>query len=172
MYVYTLFSLPSISMMEGHEEYFDDQFPIGYRFMPTDEELVTHYLTNKVCRNPVPPSAFQEIRSTELYRKPPKSSVQYSSGEREWFFFIHQDGNFEEQNKAIRIVEDGRGFWRTNGEKPLFDTKGNVLAFKTHLMYFSGCLSNAKKTHWRMDEYRLPIQFYAQHNSKVTQMNL
>ncbi|XVF08995.1 hypothetical protein REPUB_Repub07fG0052000 [Reevesia pubescens] len=154
-------------MMGDYDEDFGDEFPVGYRFVPTDEELVTHYLINKVICNALPASAFQEINATEFYSKPPKSSVEFSNGEREWFFFIHEDGDFDnEQSKAIRIVGNGRGFWRSKGEQPLFDTNGNVLAFKVHLIYFSGCLSKAKKTHWRMDEYRLPIQFYAHHNSK------
>ncbi|XWS60466.1 hypothetical protein CRYUN_Cryun07bG0038800 [Craigia yunnanensis] len=157
----------AMSMIEDQFEDFGDQIPVGYRFVPTDEELVTHYLINKVFCNPVPAaSAFEEINATELYNKPPKSSVQFSSGEREWFFFIH-DRNFDdEQNKAIRMVGDGLGFWRSDEEKPLFDKNGNVLAFKIHLNYFSGCFSKAKKTHWRMVEYRLPIQFYTLHNYK------
>ncbi|XP_022715890.1 protein CUP-SHAPED COTYLEDON 2-like [Durio zibethinus] len=155
--------------MEDQDDDFGDQYlPVGYRFVPTDEELVSHYLINRVFCKPVPASVFQEINASELYSQPPKSSVQFSSGEREWFFFIHKDGNFDdEQHKTLfRMVGDGLGFWRSNGEKPLFDTSGNVVAFKIHLTYFSGCLSKAKKTHWRMDEYRLPIQFYTLHNSK------
>ncbi|XVF11824.1 hypothetical protein REPUB_Repub08aG0060500 [Reevesia pubescens] len=159
----------SMIKMEDQDDDFGDEFPVGYRFVPTDEELVTHYLLNKVFCNPIPASNFQEINATELYSKPPKRSVQLSSGEKEWFFFIHEDENFDhEQNKRIRMVGDGLGFWQSNGEKPVFDMNGNALAFKIHLIYFSGCLSKAKKTNWRMDEYRLPIQFYTFHNPKVT----
>ncbi|XVE54715.1 hypothetical protein DITRI_Ditri03aG0104100 [Diplodiscus trichospermus] len=152
------------------ENFGHNQFPVGYRFLPTDEELVTHYLINKVFCNPIPASIFQEMNATEFYSKSPKRSVQFSSGEREWFIFIkeNEENVDNEQNETIRrIVGDEQGFWQCNGEEPLYDANGNVLAFKFHLTYFSGCLSKAKKTHWKLDKYRLPIQFYTLHNSKV-----
>ncbi|TQE01598.1 hypothetical protein C1H46_012828 [Malus baccata] len=40
-----------------------DQLPVGFRFMTTDEELVTHYLMNKVFHRPV--RAAQEIREVD-----------------------------------------------------------------------------------------------------------
>ncbi|OMO59295.1 No apical meristem (NAM) protein [Corchorus olitorius] len=154
--------------MEGQDHIEDfgdhDQLPIGYRFVPTDEELVNHYFINKVFCNPLPASTFHEIHATKFYSMPPKSLVEFASDERQWFFFIDDD----EKNKGIRRVGDGVGFWHSNGddEKPILDPNGFVLAFKLHFIYFSGTLSNPKKTHWSMDEYRLPKQFYSLHNLK------
>ncbi|XWS47947.1 hypothetical protein CRYUN_Cryun13aG0029800 [Craigia yunnanensis] len=118
-----------MSMMEVLEEDFGEQFPVGYRFVPTDEELVTHYLINKVFCNPLPPSAFQDINASKLH-------MQFSGGEREWFFFIHEDGNFDDgnfdnkQNKAIRMVGDKLGFWRSDGEETLFGAVGSGENYK------------------------------------------
>ncbi|KAK9021326.1 hypothetical protein V6N11_011320 [Hibiscus sabdariffa] len=49
------------------------EIPVGFRFLPTDKELVIHYLINKVIYNPLSPSFFREINATEFYGKPPKS---------------------------------------------------------------------------------------------------
>ncbi|XVE56842.1 hypothetical protein DITRI_Ditri04bG0043200 [Diplodiscus trichospermus] len=157
--------------VEDFEDFGDHLIPVGYRFLPTDEELVTHYLINKVFCNPLPASVFQDIKATELYTKPPKKLVEFSNGEREWYFFYIEEENCNKEGccnqKAIRIVVgEGLGFWQSNREIPIFDRDGNVLAFKIHFIYFSGHLSKAKKTHWTLDEYRLSTQFYTLHNSK------
>jgi len=47
--------------------------PPGYRFKPTDEELVHHYLMNKASSRAFQGQDFQDIDATDLYSKPPKS---------------------------------------------------------------------------------------------------
>lgn len=42
----------------------DFLFPPGFRFHPSDEELITHYLLNKLKSNPLPADVIAEI---ELY---------------------------------------------------------------------------------------------------------
>lgn len=50
------------------------QLPVGFRFMPTDKELVTHYLMNKVFHRPVPAAeAIQDIDATQFYSTHPKN---------------------------------------------------------------------------------------------------
>ncbi|XP_050224794.1 NAC transcription factor 25-like [Mercurialis annua] len=140
------------------------KMPPGYKFLPTDEELITHYLMNKVSdHESLPPHDFQEIEDNELHSKPPCNLVKYSCGEREWYFFIHigeEEFVDDEGNKrsSIRIVGEGLGFWRANGqEQPIFNCDGDVFAFKIQFTYFSGnSPKDARKTHWRMDIYRLP----------------
>ncbi|KAK5777103.1 protein FEZ-like [Gossypium arboreum] len=153
--------------VDGNEDY-GDKLPVGFRFLPTDVELVTHYLINKVIYNPFSSFIFQEINATELYTKSPKNSVQFCNGEREWFFFIYMDMNIDNMhNKAIEKGGDELGFWQSIGDrKCVKDTNGNILATKITFIYFSGSPSHRKKTHWRIDEFRLPIQFYTLHNSK------
>lgn len=40
---------------------FLDSFPPGIRFIPTDEELVCHYLINKVLNKPMSPNRIYEV---------------------------------------------------------------------------------------------------------------
>ena len=44
------------------------QLPPGFRFHPSDEELIIHYLKNKATSNPLPPSIIIEV---ELYKFDP-----------------------------------------------------------------------------------------------------
>ncbi|KAB2609440.1 hypothetical protein D8674_012608 [Pyrus ussuriensis x Pyrus communis] len=63
------------------------QLPVGFRFMPTDEELVTHYLMNKVLYRPVP--AAQEIREIDVarfYSNHPKNLEYEQTKQRREFF--------------------------------------------------------------------------------------
>ncbi|KAB2053476.1 hypothetical protein ES319_A12G190800v1 [Gossypium barbadense] len=151
--------------VDGNEDY-GDKLPVGFRFLPTDVELVTHYLINKVIYNPFSSFIFQEINATELYTNSPKNF-------REWFFFIYMDMNIDNMhNKAIEKGGDELGFWQSIGDrKCVKDTNGNILATKITFIYFSGSPSHRKKTHWRIDEFRLPIQFYTLHNSKKIEGN-
>lgn len=87
-------------------------------------------------------------------------TVTWSSGEKEKYFFIRDDENIPCESEIIRIVGNGIGFWKSSGEEKPISVKGFVFAFIKHLIYFSGSFSEAKKTHWKMDLYRLPTQFY------------
>ncbi|KAI5652714.1 hypothetical protein M9H77_29901 [Catharanthus roseus] len=123
--------------------------PVGYRFAPTDEELIKYYLANKVFYKPVPVKIIREIDATFLYMGDPYI-------EKEWFFFVYKDEYFRGKIMRNRRVEDGEGFWQCiGGEEPICNSNGQVLAYKIHLTYFSGPITNGKKTNWRMEEYRL-----------------
>ncbi|KAK4427735.1 NAC domain-containing protein [Sesamum alatum] len=135
------------------------QLPPGYRFLPTDEELIIFYLQNKVCFRPVPCEAVKDIDANELYSNPPNTIVNFTvaDNEKEWYFFIHQNKYQKEAEKIqmtaknkkkkkkrrkfkelekkkkgrIRMVGNGIGFWRSVGkEDPIYDNNGKVLGSK------------------------------------------
>lgn len=49
------------------------QLPVGYKFLPTDEELVIHYLMNKLLNRLLPANIAPDIDASEFYSKPPNS---------------------------------------------------------------------------------------------------
>lgn len=53
---------------DGDLSYFDS-LPDGYRFMPTDEEIILSYLQKKIDNLPLPP---HRIKKVEFYEKPPE----------------------------------------------------------------------------------------------------
>lgn len=57
-----------------------------------------------------------------------------------------------------RTVGNGIGFWKCMSEEiPVYNSNGNIFAFKIYLTYFQGN-SFPRKTDWTMEEYRLPLR--------------
>ncbi|XWS52685.1 hypothetical protein CRYUN_Cryun11dG0092100 [Craigia yunnanensis] len=64
-------------------------FPLGFRFHPYDEELIIHYLQNKVTSRPLSVSLIAEI---DLYKYNPWELPKKALfGEDEWYFFSPGD---------------------------------------------------------------------------------
>ena len=59
---------PAAAASDKADSYFDS-LPDGYRFMPTDEELILCYLKKKIANEPLPPN---RIKKVEFYEKPPE----------------------------------------------------------------------------------------------------
>ncbi|KAL0384896.1 UNVERIFIED_CONTAM: NAC domain-containing protein [Sesamum radiatum] len=99
------------------------QLPPGYRFLPTDEELILFYLQNKVCFKPLPCEVVKDIDATELYSNPPNTIVNFTVADdkKEWFFFIHKNKYQKEPEKIETVggridVRNGSfGFWTSPG---------------------------------------------------------
>ncbi|KAH1089098.1 hypothetical protein J1N35_016355 [Gossypium stocksii] len=143
---------------EDHYE-LDNPIPVGFQFLPTNEELVTEYLINKILHNPLPFWDFSEVEEAALYSTHPKSLVDFVNGEKKWYFYIHKDKNFS--NNSIRKVENDLGFWNLKWCEEIHDTKGNKVAFNNHFVFFS---KRDKKTHWKMDELQLRPEWYKDFN--------
>ncbi|GAU20274.1 hypothetical protein TSUD_337550 [Trifolium subterraneum] len=68
------------------------QLPPGFRFHPSDAELIVHYLRNKVNSSPLPASFIAEI---DLYKYNPWELPSKSLfGEEEWYFFTPRDRKY------------------------------------------------------------------------------
>ncbi|KAI3463900.1 hypothetical protein Pfo_020563 [Paulownia fortunei] len=103
------------------------QLPAGYRFLPTDEELMKFYLTNKVFDRPVPGQVVKDIDANELYSNPPHAIVKSTAGdtlrEREWYFFIHHNKNHkkeqEQEKENIQMGGNRIDFFASLGKEDL-----------------------------------------------------
>ena len=61
-----------MEVAEGDKARFSlKKLPMGYRFLPTDEELVVYYLINKAFYRPLPAEVIPDIREREFYSSPP-----------------------------------------------------------------------------------------------------
>ncbi|PIN18496.1 hypothetical protein CDL12_08839 [Handroanthus impetiginosus] len=131
------------------------ELPLGWRFVPTDQELIISYLTNKVFFRALPAKAIKEIDAMELYSVHPKVLVESISNEPEHYFFVRDHEYFYGEINKMKRVGDGIGYWRCIGkEDPVHDAEGNLRAFKIHSTYFS-IIPKRMRTHWRLEVYRL-----------------
>ncbi|XVF13866.1 hypothetical protein REPUB_Repub09cG0006000 [Reevesia pubescens] len=125
------------------------KMPIGYRFHPTDEELVVHYLKRKALSLPLPASVIPEY---DVFLTDPWSLPGDLKENR--YFFSNRYGN-ESNNKCKRIA--GSGYWKPIGkEKPILASGSNqVVGMRKALIFCERKRSNETKTRWLVHQYRL-----------------
>ncbi|CAN4099665.1 unnamed protein product [Withania somnifera] len=126
------------------------QLPPGFRFHPTDEELVMHYLCRKCTSQPIAVPIVAEI---DLYKFDPWSLPDLALyGEKEWYFFSPRDRKYPNGSRPNRAA--GTGYWKATGaDKPIGNPK--ALGIKKALVFYAGKAPKGEKTNWIMHEYRL-----------------
>uniref|UniRef100_A0A2N9IYK1 NAC domain-containing protein n=1 Tax=Fagus sylvatica TaxID=28930 RepID=A0A2N9IYK1_FAGSY len=114
--------------------------PPGFRFHPTDEEIITYYLTEKVVKSTFSASAIGEadLNKCEPWDLP---SRKYPTGMR--------------TNRATES-----GYWKATGkDKEIYKGKGCLVGMKKTLVFYKGRAPKGEKTNWVMHEYRLEGKF-------------
>ncbi|XP_066312781.1 NAC domain-containing protein 68-like [Miscanthus floridulus] len=127
--------------------------PPGFRFHPTDEELVVYYLCRKVARQQLPVPIIAEV---DLYKFDPWDLPEKALfGRKEWYFFTPRDRKYPNGSRPNRAA--GRGYWKATGaDKPIAPKgSGRVAGVKKALVFYSGKAPRGVKTDWIMHEYRL-----------------
>ncbi|KAI4330784.1 hypothetical protein MLD38_029037 [Melastoma candidum] len=127
----------------------------GFRFHPTDEELVGFYLRRKMENKPL---SIELIRQVDIYKYDPWDLPKVSTvGEKEWYFFCIRGRKYRNSIRPNRVT--GSGFWKATGiDKPIYSS-GNrqvCIGLKKSLVYYRGSAGKGTKTDWMMHEFRLP----------------
>ncbi|KAK9072601.1 hypothetical protein SSX86_009036 [Deinandra increscens subsp. villosa] len=141
--------------MEVGEDF--PHLPPGFRFHPSDEELIVHYLFNKVKLRSLPAKVISEI---ELYKFDPWdlpskiNSCKALFGKDEWYFFTPRDRKYPNGSRPNRAA--GSGFWKAMGKDKSIFASSRKIGVKKALSFFTGNMTKNKKTNWIMSEYRLP----------------
>ncbi|RDX99376.1 Transcription factor JUNGBRUNNEN 1 [Mucuna pruriens] len=128
----------------------------GFRFHPTDEELVGFYLRRKVEKKPL---RIELIKQIDIYKYDPWDLPKASSvGEKEWYFFCIRGRKYRNSIRPNRVT--GSGFWKATGiDKPIYCVKepNECIGLKKSLVYYRGSAGKGTKTDWMMHEFRLPL---------------
>ncbi|CAL9194014.1 unnamed protein product [Musa hybrid cultivar] len=126
--------------------------PPGFRFHPTDEEVITHYLSPKIVDHSFSATAMGEVdlNRCEPWDLPSNAKM----GEKEWFFFFQKDRKYPTGTRTNRATETG--FWKATGkDKEILKGRGVVVGMKKTLVFYRGRAPKGAKTNWVMHEYRL-----------------
>ncbi|XP_035818585.1 NAC transcription factor 29 [Zea mays] len=132
----------------------DSMLPPGFRFHPTDEELIVNYLRNRAANTPCPVAIIADV---DIYKLDPwdlPSRAAY--GDKEWYFFSPRDRKYPNGVRPNRAA--GSGYWKATGtDKPIHGsaTGGSVVGVKKALVFYKGRPPKGAKTNWIMHEYRL-----------------
>ncbi|KAL7142083.1 hypothetical protein ABFS83_08G099100 [Erythranthe nasuta] len=135
----------------------ESSVPPGFRFHPTDEELVGYYLRKKVASQKID---LDVIRDIDLYRIEPwdlieKCRIGYEE-QKEWYFFSHKDKKYPTGTRTNRATI--AGFWKATGrDKAVYD-RAKIIGMRKTLVFYKGRAPNGQKTDWIMHEYRLESQ--------------
>ncbi|XP_054816609.1 NAC domain-containing protein 72-like [Prosopis cineraria] len=125
--------------------------PPGFRFFPTDEELLVQYLCRKVAGHHF---SLQIIGDIDLYKFDPwvlPSKAIF--GEKEWYFFSPRDRKYPNGSRPNRVA--GSGYWKATGTDKIITTAGRKVGIKKALVFYVGKAPKGTKTNWIMHEYRL-----------------
>ncbi|BBN13334.1 protein MpNAC8 [Marchantia polymorpha subsp. ruderalis] len=126
----------------------------GFRFHPTEEELVGYYLRRMVQgrRNSV-----ELIASLDLYQYDPWELPALAfMGEKEWFFFCPRDKKYPNGARPNRVTASG--YWKATGTDRPVRCSGDsrCIGLKKTLVFYTGRAPRGNKTEWIMNEYRMP----------------
>uniref|UniRef100_A0A5B7AWW2 Putative NAC transcription factor 29-like n=1 Tax=Davidia involucrata TaxID=16924 RepID=A0A5B7AWW2_DAVIN len=126
----------------------------GFRFHPTEEELLDFYLKNMIFGKKM---RFDIIGFLNIYHHDPWDLPGLARiGEREWYFFVPRDRKHGSGGRPNRTTE--HGFWKATGSdrKILRLSDQRMIGQKKTLVFYRGRAPRGSKTDWVMNEYRLP----------------
>ncbi|KAL0320647.1 UNVERIFIED_CONTAM: protein CUP-SHAPED COTYLEDON 2 [Sesamum radiatum] len=127
--------------------------PPGFRFHPTDEELISYYLLKKVLDSTFTTRAITQVdlNKSDPWNLPGKAKM----GEREWYFFSLRDRKYPTGVRANRAT--GGGYWKATGkDREVYSSKTwSLVGMKKTLVFYRGRAPKGEKTNWVMHEYRL-----------------
>ncbi|GFP88265.1 NAC domain-containing protein 7 [Phtheirospermum japonicum] len=128
--------------------------PPGFRFHPTDEELVDYYLRRKVTNRRID---LDVIKDVDLYKIEPWDLQELcrigTEEQNEWYFFSHKDKKYPTGTRTNRATS--AGFWKATGRDKAIYSKHELIGMRKTLVFYKGRAPNGQKSDWIMHEYRL-----------------
>ncbi|GFP82920.1 protein cup-shaped cotyledon 3 [Phtheirospermum japonicum] len=130
-----------------------ESLPPGFRFYPSDEELVCHYLYKKIAKEEVLRGTLVEIdlHICEPWQLPEMAKLNSN----EWYFFSFRDRKYATGFRTNRATTTG--YWKATGkDRVVLDpTTRGVVGMRKTLVFYKNRAPNGIKTGWIMHEFRL-----------------
>ncbi|KAL5068062.1 hypothetical protein RYX36_018949 [Vicia faba] len=127
--------------------------PPGFRFYPSDEELVLHYLLKKITNENVIKGTLEEIdlHTCEPWQLPEVAKLNAT----EWYFFSFRDRKYSTGFRTNRATTSG--YWKATGkDRTVYDPiSREVVGMRKTLVFYRNRAPNGIKTGWIMHEFRL-----------------
>ncbi|KAJ8767670.1 hypothetical protein K2173_018228 [Erythroxylum novogranatense] len=128
--------------------------PPGFRFHPTDEELVDYYLRKKVASKRID---LDVIKDVDLYKIEPWDLQELckigTEEQNDWYFFSHKDKKYPTGTRTNRATK--AGFWKATGRDKAIYCRHSLIGMRKTLVFYKGRAPNGQKSDWIMHEYRL-----------------
>ncbi|PKA47089.1 NAC transcription factor 29 [Apostasia shenzhenica] len=129
----------------------NNELPPGFRFHPTDEELIVFYLRSQAMAQPCPVPIIPEVNIYKFdpWDLPGKSVLR----EGEWYFFTLRDRKYPNGARPNRATTSG--YWKATGTDKAIYSNNQYIGLKKALVFYKGRPPKGFKTDWIMHEYRL-----------------
>ncbi|XP_024019684.1 NAC domain-containing protein 90 isoform X2 [Morus notabilis] len=126
----------------------------GFRFYPTEEELVVFYLPNKIerTREEVMDKVIPELNIYD-YSPWDLPRVLCRGDPEQCFFFIPRQESEARGGRPSRLTEGG--YWKATGSPSfVFSSNNQTIGLKRTMVFYTGRAPNGVKTQWKINEYK------------------
>ncbi|VAI69467.1 unnamed protein product [Triticum turgidum subsp. durum] len=130
--------------------------PPGFRFHPTEEELLTYYLAKKVASQRIDLDVIPDVDLNKLEPWDIQEPCRIGTGpQNDWYLFSHKDKKYPTGTRTNRAT--AAGFWKATGrDKAIYSAAGSGrIGMRKTLVFYKGRSPHGHKSDWIMHEYRL-----------------
>ncbi|TVU01715.1 hypothetical protein EJB05_08302, partial [Eragrostis curvula] len=137
---------------------FESRLPPGFRFHPSDEELVFYYLRGKVHSSELMMMSSPAITMVEVdlhVREPWELPEAAKLSDKEWYFFSFRDRKYATGSRTNRATK--HGYWKATGKDKVIHEHGMMMevGMRKTLVFYFGRAPNGRRSDWVMHEFRL-----------------
>ncbi|XP_016200985.2 NAC domain-containing protein 40-like isoform X1 [Arachis ipaensis] len=141
-------------------------FP-GFKFCPTDGELISYYLRKKLDGDEDSVQIISELElcTFEPWDLPEKSFIKSND---EWFFFSRRGRKYPNSSQNKRATKSG--YWKVTGKERQIESGQNVIGTRRTLVFHVGRVPKGERTEWIIHEYCINDKFQNQDSLVVCRL--
>ncbi|KAL4570587.1 hypothetical protein LXL04_026244 [Taraxacum kok-saghyz] len=132
----------------------ESKVPPGFRFHPTEEELLHYYLRKKVAYEKIDLDVIREVDLNKLepWDIQDKCNIGTTT-QNDWYFFSHKDKKYPTGTRTNRAT--AAGFWKATGRDKVVQSSVKRIGMRKTLVFYKGRAPHGQKSDYIMHEYRL-----------------